>query len=218
MATQRVSFYAWPWIVLGILVVGGLLATFGLTQDPYAQDFLTRNQGPSAAHWLGTDQFDRDLLARIMAGAWLTLSVAAFATLAALAGGAGLALLACRVGGWFRSSVFTVFDLLRTLPAILVGLAIMTAAGAGTLTVILAIGLTFAPLFAYITSSAYDRERVAGYAIAARCDCSCTGHGSSSFSLRRARIGAGCAFAEAGHQFAHASAKCEGNDACLYWS
>lgn len=168
MATQRVSFYAWPWIVLGILVVGGLLATFGLTQDPYAQDFLTRNQGPSAAHWLGTDQFGRDLLARIMAGAWLTLSVAAFATLAALAGGAGLALLACRVGGWFRSSVFTVFDLLRTLPAILVGLAIMTAAGAGTLTVILAIGLTFAPLFAYITSSAYDRERVAGYAIAAR--------------------------------------------------
>ncbi|AWB34877.1 ABC transporter permease [Orrella marina] len=167
IVSKTMSKY-WPWTVLTIVVVAGLLSTFGLTQDPYAQDFMARNQGPGADHWLGTDQFGRDLLARLMAGAWLTLGVSASATAVALAAGAGIALFACRTGGLFRQTVFTVFDLLRTLPAILVGLVIMTAMGAGTLTVILAVGLTFAPLFAYITSATYDRERVAGYAVAAR--------------------------------------------------
>ena len=168
MARQEVSRCLWAWALLGALVLAGLFALLGLTQDPYAQDFLARNQRPSEAHWLGTDQFGRDLMARLMAGAWLTLSVAAGATLVALVGGAGVALVACVTGGWFRTAVFTVFDLIRALPAILVGLAIMTAVGAGTAPVILAIGATFAPLFAYIASAAYDRERVAGYAMAAR--------------------------------------------------
>lgn len=168
MAGQKLTRSVWPWAILAILVAAGLAATLGLTQDPYAQDFLARNQGPGAAHWLGTDQFGRDLLARLMAGAWLTLSVAAGATTVALLAGAGVTLAACIAGGWVRTAVFTVFDLLRTLPSILVGLAIMTAAGAGTTTVIFAIGLIFAPLFAYIASAAYDRERLAGYAMAAR--------------------------------------------------
>ena len=165
---RKIILKAWPWAVLAIVVIAGTLSWLGLTQDPYAQNFLARNQGPGVEHWLGTDQFGRDLMARLMAGAWLTLGVAASATLVALAGGAGIALIACRAGGWWRQTVFTVFDLLRTLPAILVGLVIMTALGAGTTTVVLAIGLTFAPLFAYITSATYDRERVAGYAMAAR--------------------------------------------------
>lgn len=165
---RQITLKAWPWAVLAIVVIAGTLSWLGLTQDPYDQNFLARNQGPGADHWLGTDQFGRDLLARLMAGAWLTLGVAASATLVALAGGAGIALIACRAGGWWRQTVFTVFDLLRTLPAILVGLVIMTALGAGTATVVFAIGLTFAPLFAYITSATYDRERVAGYAVAAR--------------------------------------------------
>jgi len=168
MARQTVKQSAWPWALLAVLAATGLAAALGLTQDPYAQDFMARNQGPSPAHWLGTDQFGRDLMSRLMAGAWLTLSVAAGATLMALLGGAGVALAACMIGGWVRAAVFTVFDLLRTLPPILVGLAIMTALGAGTVTVIFAIGLTFAPLFAYIASAAYDRERLAGYAMAAR--------------------------------------------------
>src|SRR5690606_38316325 len=107
-------------------------------------------------------------LARVMAGAGLTLWVAVCATVVALVGGAGVALLACVAGGWIRNTVFMVFDLLRTVPALLLALALMTAAGAGTTSVILAIGLTFAPLFAYVASGAYDRERVAGYVTAAR--------------------------------------------------
>lgn len=167
MARQMISRY-WPWAVLTLVLVAGVLSWLGLAQDPYTQDFMARNQGPGPDHWLGTDQFGRDLLGRLMAGAWLTLGVSASATAVALVAGAGIALLACRIGGWCRQAVFTVFDLLRTLPAILVGLVIMTALGAGTATVILAVGLTFAPLFAYITSATYDRELVAGYAVAAR--------------------------------------------------
>jgi ABC-type dipeptide/oligopeptide/nickel transport system permease subunit len=154
--------------VLAVVVLAGLAAALGFTQDPYAQDILARNQGPSATHWLGTDQFGRDLLARLTTGAGMTLWVAICATLVALLGGAGVALLACVAGGWLRAGVFMVFDLLRTMPSLLVALALMTAAGAGTTSVVFSIGLTFAPLFAYVASAAYDRERVAGYVTAAR--------------------------------------------------
>jgi peptide/nickel transport system permease protein len=168
MVGARLGLRSWPWLVLLILFLMGLTASLELVQDPYVQNFLSRNQAPSAEHWFGTDVFGRDVLARITSGAWITLSVAAGATLVALLSGAGIALLACMVGGWFRTGVFAVFDLLRTLPAILMGLVIMTAVGAGTVAVIVAVGITFSPLFAYIAAGAYDRERVAGYTVAAK--------------------------------------------------
>ncbi|AYN22404.1 ABC transporter permease [Alcaligenes aquatilis] len=167
MVGKRVNF-SWSWMVLLALGLLGLAAQFGVFQDPYAQSFLLRNQAPSIDHWLGTDLFGRDLLARLAHGAWITLSVALGATLTALLCGAVTALIACVVGGWFRAAIFSVFDLLRTLPSILLGLVIMTSVGAGTSAVIMAIGITFAPLFAYVTAGAYDRERVAAYMVSAR--------------------------------------------------
>src|SRR3989304_734179 len=76
-------------LVLSVAFV--LLAVVGPTVtpfDPDRQDYLALNGGPSAAHWLGTDQFGRDTLSRVLAGARTSIGIALAATLlGALLGG-----------------------------------------------------------------------------------------------------------------------------------
>jgi len=158
----------WPWLVLGFAVVIALLAPLLPTQDPYYQNLLARNLAPSAQHWLGTDSFGRDILARLVAGTRLTLLVAVAATCIAFFGGVGLGLLGCLAGGVPRTVIYAAFDMILTMPAILLSLALMVALGVGTGSVILAVGIAFMPLFAYVTRAIYERESAAGYVTAAR--------------------------------------------------
>lgn len=158
----------WPW---ALLLAAALLAAAGpglLGQDPYAQNLLARNLAPSGAHWLGTDNFGRDIFARLVAGTRLTLAVAFCSGAIALIGGAGLGLLACALGSAARAAVYLVFDMIRTLPPILLSLALMVALGVGTGSVIFAVGISFMPLFGYVARAAYEREMSAGYVRAAR--------------------------------------------------
>lgn len=159
------------WLAYGVVGISLLVAVFGaslLTQDPLFQDLLARNLGPSASHWLGTDSFGRDIAARLVAGTRLTLVVAFLAALLALAGGAGLGLAGCIVGGKTRALVYAGFDIIRTMPPILLSLALMVALGVGTSSVILAVGVAYMPLFAYVTRAVYEREMASGYVAAAR--------------------------------------------------
>jgi len=159
------------WLAYGVVGLSLLVAVFGaalLTQDPLAQNLLARNLGPSAAHWLGTDSFGRDIAARLVAGTRLTLVVAFLASLLALLGGAGLGLIGCIVGGKTRALVYAGFDIVRTMPPILLSLALMVALGVGTSSVILAVGIAFMPLFAYVARAVYEREMASGYVAAAK--------------------------------------------------
>jgi len=157
----------WPWAILLAAVLAAVLGPMLLAQDPYAQDLLARNGAPSAAHWLGTDNLGRDILARIVAGTRFTLIVAVFSGAIALVGGAGLGLVACSIGGVVRTALYMVFDMIRTLPPILLSLAMMVAFGVGTQSVILAVGISFMPLFGYVSRAASEREMTSGYVRAA---------------------------------------------------
>jgi len=158
----------WPWLLLLATLAVAAVGPNLLTQDPYTQDLLARNLGPSSTHWLGTDNFGRDILARIVAGTRLTLVVALCSGAIALLGGAGLGLLGCALGSAARGVVYLVFDMIRTLPPILLSLALMVALGVGTSSVIFAVGISFMPLFGYVARAAYEREMAAGYVRAAR--------------------------------------------------
>lgn len=169
MADRMTSLHrGWPWLVLLAAVVAAVLGPLLPGLDPYQQDLLARNLGPSAGHWLGTDSFGRDMLARIVAGTRLTLVVAACAAGIALIGGAGLGILACLAGRATRAVVFAIFDMIRTLPPILLSLALMVSLGVGTASVILAVGIAFMPLFGYVARAVYEREMASGYVTAAR--------------------------------------------------
>jgi peptide/nickel transport system permease protein len=115
-------------IVVGIAIVGAL----GWAGDPNALDIehglsaLGAPLAPTARHWLGTDDLGRDVWARLCAGAGTSLAVAALATLAQLAVGAGVGVAAGAIGGRTDTALMRAVDLVLAFPALL--LAILLAA------------------------------------------------------------------------------------------
>lgn len=156
-----------PLFLLGAVALLALLGPVIAPQDPLWQDLAARNLTPQTGAWFGTDNLGRDVLSRLLAGARITVLVAAGATALALAVGAVLGLAALAAGALPASLVFGVIDLIRALPSVLLGLALMVALGTGVGPVTIAIGLSFAPTFAVVARQAWLREREAAYVEAA---------------------------------------------------
>jgi ABC-type dipeptide/oligopeptide/nickel transport system permease subunit len=168
----RIAGTTWPAGPLAFLVLALLAAALGPLlplPDPYGQDFAALGEPPSAAHLLGTDEIGGDVLARLLLGCRLSLTFGLFAALVALATGGVLGMAAMAIGGAVEVAAFAVVDLVRAMPGILFALAMVAALEPGTLSVVLALGLSFAPTFARIVASTWRREQAAGYVAAARC-------------------------------------------------
>jgi ABC-type dipeptide/oligopeptide/nickel transport system permease subunit len=162
-----------PWsgrIGLVTLVVLVLAAALGpvFTLDPYAQDLSRALQGPSTEHWLGTDQLGRDLFARIVLGAQLSLTIGFSATLFGLVVGGVIGAIAGYFGGWFDALVMRVMDMLIVFPGILVAMIVITVVGPGLVNIILAVGLRALPVFARVVQTSTIALRERDYIVAAR--------------------------------------------------
>ncbi len=149
--------------VLGLLALVALLAPFLAPFDPLDQDLMRINEPPTWEHLLGMDSLGRDILSRLITGARLSLSISLQATGLALLFGVGLAGVACALGPIPGGLYFAVVDLIRSMPGILLCMVLLVALGAGTGSVIIALGITFTPLFAYMTQGIYRREAAADY-------------------------------------------------------
>jgi peptide/nickel transport system permease protein len=136
--------------VISILV---LLLIFGPTIAPYTeaqQDLQHRLEGPSAAHWLGTDHLGRDLLSRLMIGTRVALGTAFPAVFFALFAGMILGMIAGYVGGWVDNLLLIFFDSLMAFPAIMLALALMSLLDPSVRNVILVIAIAYTPGYARI--------------------------------------------------------------------
>lgn len=146
---------------LAMLCVAGPLLT---PYDPAATQFGERLSGTTIAHPLGTDHLGRDVLSRLLAGARLSLGLAAAAVAFSGAVGAALGLLAGRVGGVFAAAVNRTVDALIALPAILVGLTLVAIFDPGVATLFCAVALVgwmpFARLAHALTLKLGSREYV----------------------------------------------------------
>lgn len=111
-------------------------------------------QGPSRAHVLGTDQFGRDILSRIIIGARVSLLVAVLSVAVALALGTTVGLLSGYLGRWVDGLAMRLMDILFAFPAILLAIAIMAVAGTSMRNLILAIGVVYTPQFARVARAA----------------------------------------------------------------
>jgi ABC-type dipeptide/oligopeptide/nickel transport system permease subunit len=109
--------------LLVAIVCAAIVAPLLTSVNPIDQDVLSRHQGPSAEHLLGTDQFGRDIFARLLYGARVTLWIALSANLLAMALGALIGLLAGYHGGRFDTVVMQVMDALLALPTLILGLS-----------------------------------------------------------------------------------------------
>ncbi|MCC7271195.1 MAG: ABC transporter permease [Alphaproteobacteria bacterium] len=156
---------------LAVVLLAAAVALFGpslVPGDPLAQTLELRNAPPSLAHPLGLDALGRDMLARLAAGARLSLGIALAGTALALALGAGLGLVGAALGGPAAWIAIGAVDLVRAMPGILLALVLMVALGMGAGSVVIALGIAYAPTFALVARASYERETAAGYVAAAR--------------------------------------------------
>jgi len=151
-AQRKTALVALIFIVLLILVA--ILAPAITPYDPSEPDYSSYLAGPSAAHLLGTDEFGRDVLSRIMVGSRLSLACALSAVIVGAALGTLLGLLAGYYGGIIESIVMRGSDILFAFPDILLAIAIVAILGPGTLNVIIAVAVFTVPSFARIMRSA----------------------------------------------------------------
>jgi peptide/nickel transport system permease protein len=159
--------------VLGGMITALLLITAGVSllwtpTDPLAMSIVTRLQGPSGAHPFGTDQFGRDILSRIMAGAVISLSVGVIAVGIGAAVGVLMGVLSGFVGGWADEALMRVSDAVQGFPAILSALLFAAVFGPGLAMSMVAIGLAFVPAFARLTRASFLELRGREFVLAAR--------------------------------------------------
>lgn len=137
-------------LLIGTVVAGALLSFVWTPYPPNALDFAAQLEGPSLAHPLGTDEFGRDLLSRVLVGARGTLYVGFLAVGIGLALGGLAGTLAAWLGGWIDEVTMRLVDVLYAFPAILMALLLAAVYEPGTLTAMTAIGLATVPIFARI--------------------------------------------------------------------
>lgn len=133
-----------------IVLVFLLVAAVGqlMPYDPTAQNLAERLLPPSLAHPLGTDDLGRDLLQRIVAGAWISLQVGLISVAIALALGTALGTLAGYVGKWADETIMRVIDVMMAFPGILLAILIVAVMGPSLTNAMIAIGLVNVPVYA----------------------------------------------------------------------
>lgn len=134
-----------------VVVLGALLAPW---IAPYAydiQNLAATNQDPSLAHWLGTDEFGRDVLSRIIFGARTSLMVALTAIGVSMVLGMCLGAAAGYFGGAFDRLVTAVVDLTWSFPEVLIALIFVAIIGPGLNSTMIAISIAYLAQFARLT-------------------------------------------------------------------
>jgi peptide/nickel transport system permease protein len=153
-------------LLVGLVLAGAVLADLLSPADPIALDLAARHQAPGWAHPLGTDHLGRDLLARVLHGGRVALSVSLTAVGLALGWGLALGMLAGYGPGWLDSGLVLVFDAVRSFPTIMFALALITLLGPSLATIILIVVVTSIPVYGRVvrtqTQSLKAHEFIAG--------------------------------------------------------
>jgi peptide/nickel transport system permease protein len=119
--------------IIGVVAIAALIGAVWTPYDPLAIDFMARLAPPGGAHWLGTDEFGRDVLSRLMAGAstsaWISLLT---------------------VRGWVDRVLMAFNDALLAFPGILLALGLLAVFGANKYGIIFALGIAYIPSVARV--------------------------------------------------------------------
>lgn len=129
-------------VLVALLVLAAILGPFLSPYDPNAVDLAARLQGPSAAHWFGTDHLGRDILARLLVGARVSLGSVAVALSLILALGIAIGGLAGFVGGRLDQWIMRCADVFLTFPTLVLSLFMVGMLGTGLVNVVIAIALS----------------------------------------------------------------------------
>jgi ABC-type dipeptide/oligopeptide/nickel transport system permease subunit len=123
---------------------------------------------PSSAHWFGTDQLGRDVFSRTIYGARPVLVASLLGVVLATLAGVALGVVAGVAPRWLNSVIMRIIDVLLALPVLLIALILISVAGAGIPSIVIAIGVAFTPGFARIVEASVRTLRSVEYVQAAR--------------------------------------------------
>jgi peptide/nickel transport system permease protein len=136
--------------IIIVFVVVALFAPWLAPYDPLAQSILTINQQPSMAHWLGTDQFGRDVLSRMIHGSRNSLLFGLISPALAALFGTALGVTAGYFGGIADRLISRIIDLLLAFPELLLAIMIAAVLGGAFWNIIAVITVAFIPGFARV--------------------------------------------------------------------
>jgi len=166
-AFRHVTFTA------GLAITALLLLTAAVSlgytpRDPLEMSMEVRLEGPSETHPLGTDQFGRDLLSRIMVGSETSIMVGVIAVGIGMGLGVLLGMLSGYFGGWLDETFMRLMDAVQGFPAILSALLITAVFKPSVVISMVAIGVAFLPVFARLTRASFLELRDREFVVAAR--------------------------------------------------
>ncbi len=130
-----------------MLIVMAILGPLLAPHDPLDQSMLSRFAPSSAAHWLGTDEFGRDVFSRLLYAARASVGISLMSVFLGLAIGTLLGLIAGYRGGWVDVALTEFSNLLLAFPTIVLGILVLVALGSGVFNVVIALTIAFAPRF-----------------------------------------------------------------------
>lgn len=162
-------------------VLAALLAPWVLPHDPTFVNVANRLKPPSATHWFGTDALGRDVLARVVYGARVSLSVGMVVVLIGALFGTLLGAIAAYARGWAEEALMRATDLVFCFPPIILAMAIAAALGIGTVNTVIAMLVVWWPKFARLARSLVITQRSLEYVEAAQS----VGYGPAHILLRQ---------------------------------
>ena len=162
-----------PAAVFGLCVVTAFVliavfAPFVAPYDPIQTSWSLIRKAPSAAHWLGTDENGRDILARIVFGARASLTAGVISVSIAVCVGLPIGLFAGYVGGWIDALISRVVDAMLACPFLILAIALAAFLGPSLFNAMIAIGISATPIFVRLARGATMAVKVEDYVEAAR--------------------------------------------------
>ncbi len=151
-----------------LLAAAAALSLVWTPWSPYEMNLAGKLQPPSAAHWLGTDPFGRDVASLLLVGARNSILVGVIAVGIGLGIGGALGLLASARRGWVEELIMRLADFTFAFPAILSAIMMTAVFGAGIVNSIIAIGIFNIPTFARVTRASANAIGSRDFILAAR--------------------------------------------------
>jgi peptide/nickel transport system permease protein len=154
--------------VVSFFVLLALLAGAIAPYDPVATSWSAVRKAPSAAHWFGTDEIGRDVLARVIWGTRASLLAGVVSVSISLAFGVPIGLAAGYLGGWVDALISRMTDAMLACPFLILAIALAAFLGPSLTNAMIAIGISATPIFIRLTRAQVMQVKVEDYVEAAR--------------------------------------------------
>jgi peptide/nickel transport system permease protein len=155
--------------IIAIFVAIALLAPLISPYDPEQQTWSAVRKAPSAAHWFGTDDVGRDVLARVIYGARASLLAGVISVAIAILVGLPIGLISGYLGGLIDALFSRITDAMLACPFLILAIALAAFLGPSLGNAMIAIGITTTPIFVRLTRAQVMAVKVEDYVEAARC-------------------------------------------------